>query len=175
MLSIFDRVIRAVVRGAGALSVMMLLAGVMLNLINIVGRYFFHAPIGWAEDVMLDLMLGMVFLGAGRVTLRSRHIRMDIVLRIFPPTLRPWFEFLAELAFLVTAVTAIALTVPVVLQFAQFDQRSEAANIPIWIPQSIVPIGIGIMLLASLTRLLERFIYRAGLNREQKSSEESRP
>jgi TRAP-type C4-dicarboxylate transport system permease small subunit len=41
-------------------------------------------------------------------------------------------------------VILIVLAWPAVQMLAEFDQRSETANIPLVIPQALVPIGLGL-------------------------------
>jgi TRAP-type C4-dicarboxylate transport system permease small subunit len=153
---LLDRAIRALVLVFEWLSALALVAGIALNFTNIVGRYVFASPLPWAEEVMLYLMLALVFFGAGAISLRGRHIRMDIALAMFPARWRPYFDLLADLAFLAAGGTVIYLGVPVVMQFADFDQRSEAADIPVWIPHSAIPLGMAVMILATLVRMVER-------------------
>ena len=50
-----------------------------MNFANVVGRYFFNASIYWAEEVMLFLMVGCVFLGNGVVAWSGRQLRMDVI------------------------------------------------------------------------------------------------
>lgn len=152
-----EKTIRTVVKAAWVLSAVALLIGVGINFVNVIGRYVFHSPIIWAEEIMLYLMLGMVFLGAGAASLEGRHIRMDVALHLFPRKFRTAFDVLADLAFLVVALMVIRLGVPVVLKFAAYGQLSDAANIPIWIPHSMIPLGFSIMTLATLLRMLARF------------------
>ena len=57
----------------------MLVASVAINFVNIIGRYVFSVSITWAEEAMLFLMIGCVFLAAGPVGYLGRHIRMDVV------------------------------------------------------------------------------------------------
>jgi TRAP-type C4-dicarboxylate transport system permease small subunit len=57
----------------------MLIASVGVNFANIIGRYFLSVSLSWAEEAMLFLMIGCVFLGAGPVGWMGRHIRMDVV------------------------------------------------------------------------------------------------
>jgi TRAP-type C4-dicarboxylate transport system permease small subunit len=52
------------------------------------------------------------------------------------------------------AVTVFAW--PVVTQLAAFDQRSQAADFPLFIPQAMVPIGYSLMGLLVAIRLLIR-------------------
>ena len=46
-----------------AITAVLMLIPVAVNFANIIGRYVFFAPIASAEEVMLFLMVGMVFLG----------------------------------------------------------------------------------------------------------------
>src|SRR5262249_61644620 len=56
----------------------MLAASVGINFANIIGRYFLSVSLSWAEEAMLFLMIGCVFLGAAPVGWAGRHIRMDV-------------------------------------------------------------------------------------------------
>jgi len=69
--------IRALAAVAFALAAICLLVAVALNLTNIVGRYVFFSPIASAEEIMLFLFVGTVFLGNSYVGWKGRQIRMD--------------------------------------------------------------------------------------------------
>src|SRR5580704_13868438 len=84
----------------------MLIASVPINFANIIGRYFLSVSLSWAEEAMLFLMIGAVFLGAAPVGWMGRHIRMDVVISLLPPRARAAFELFADL---VTIATCIAL------------------------------------------------------------------
>ena len=132
----------AIIRGvAGAL----LICSVALNFANIFGRYFIHSSISWAEEAMLFLMIGCVFLGSSAVAWSGRHIRMDIVYRLMPENIRTILDLFSELVFLITAIVLAVFAWPVIRQLVAFDQRSLAANIPLAIPQAMVPIRLLIM------------------------------
>src|SRR3984885_3373611 len=75
----------------------MLVASVAINFANIVGRYFLSVSIPWAEEMMLFLMIGAVFLAAPRVAWLARHIRMDVVVSLLPPRAREAFEIFSDL------------------------------------------------------------------------------
>ena len=66
---------RALVSLLRTLAGALLLLSVALNFANVVGRYFFSVSIYWAEEVMLFLMVGCVFLGNGVVAWSGRQIR----------------------------------------------------------------------------------------------------
>jgi TRAP-type C4-dicarboxylate transport system permease small subunit len=133
-----------------------LLASVAINFANIIGRYFFSVSIPWAEEIMLFLMVGCVFTGCCAVAWEGRQIRMDVVVGMMPPKAREFFAVLSELVMVATAIAVAAFAWPVISQLAAFDERSQAANFPLVIPQAMVPIGYGLMGLLVAVRLLRR-------------------
>jgi C4-dicarboxylate transporter DctQ subunit len=148
-------------RGARALtSVLRVLAGVLLvasvalNFANVVGRYFFDASIYWAEEVMLFLMVGCVFLGNGVVAWSGRQLRMDVIVRMTPEPVQKAFVLLSELIFIAVAITIVVFAWPVLRDLWAFDQRSQSAEVPMVIPQAMIPIGLSIMALLVVVRLL---------------------
>jgi len=126
----------------------MLVLSVAINFANIIGRYFLAVSIPWAEETMLFLMIGAVFLAAGPVGWLGRHIRMDVVVSLLPPRAREAFEIFSDLVTIATCVMLAVFAWPVMTMLAELDQRSDMANIPLVIPQAVLPVGL--LLMASL-------------------------
>ena len=135
------------------LSVILLIGSVALNFENIIGRYFFRSSISWAEEAMLFLMVGCVFLGSAPIVWSGHHIRMDVIVRLMPRRVRQWLSLLSELTLLVTAVVLVIFAWPTIRQLEAFDQRSLAANMPLVIPQGAIPLGLALMALLVACRL----------------------
>jgi TRAP-type C4-dicarboxylate transport system permease small subunit len=155
--------IEAVLKGVrGLLAVTRALAGICLissvaiNFANIIGRYFFSVSIPWAEEIMLFLMVGCVFTGCCAVAWEGRQIRMDVVVGMLPAGVRDFLSLLSELVLIAAAVLVTIFAWPVLVQLAAFDERSQAANFPLVIPQSMVAIGYSLMGLVVAIRLLTR-------------------
>lgn len=136
------------------LSAVFLLGSVAINFINIVGRYVFSVSIPWAEEIMLFLMVGCVFTGCCAVAWQNRHIRMDVLITALPPKVRGFFNLLSDLVLIAAAIAVATFAYPVITQLAAFDERSEAADFPLVIPQSMVAIGYSLMALLVAIRLL---------------------
>jgi TRAP-type C4-dicarboxylate transport system permease small subunit len=133
-----------------------LLASVAINFVNIIGRYFFSVSIPWAEEIMLFLMVGCVFTGCCAVAWEGRQIRMDVVVAMLPDKVRDFLALLSELVMIATAAAVTAFAWPVIAQLAAFDQRSQAADFPLVIPQAMIPIGYSLMGLLVAVRLMRR-------------------
>ena len=143
-------------------SALLLLASVAINFVNIIGRYFFSVSLQWAEEMMLFLMVGCVFLGIGLVGWSDRHIRMDVIVSLLPAPLRRAMQIFSDIAVIATSFALAVFAWPAIHMLAAFDQRSDAANIPLVIPQAMVPIGLAIMGLLVALRLLLNADRRAG-------------
>ena len=149
----------ALTRAAAAI---FLISSVAINFANIIGRYFFSISIPWAEEIMLFLMVGCVFTGCCAVAWEGRQIRMDVVVNMLPPKLRELVNVFSELVLIATAVAVTVFAWPVISDLAAFDERSQAANFPLVIPQAMVPIGYTLMGLLVAIRLIVRWRRGAG-------------
>lgn len=154
MIVVIRRVANALMAVLRVTAGTMLMLSVGINFANIIGRYVFSVSLYWAEEAMLFLMIGCVFLGASQAGWLGRHIRMDVVISLLPPRVRKAFDVLADLITIATCIAVAAVAWPVMTMFYELDQRSETANIPLVIPQSAVPIGVVLMALLIAARLV---------------------
>lgn len=155
--------IDALVRSAYALMAVirivsgtLLIGSVAVNFANIIGRYFLSVSIPWAEEVMLFMMISCVFLNCGLVGWSGRQIRMDAFVALLPPALRSIVELVGEIVLMATSLLMAILAWPVVSMLAELDQRSQAANIPLVLPQAMMPIGFLLMALLIAVRLISK-------------------
>ena len=146
--------VRALLALTRHLAAILLAASVLVNFANIIGRYFFAVSITWAEEIMLFLMVGCVFTGCCAVAWHGRQIKMDVLVSLLPPTLRHLLALLSELVMIGAAIAVTVFAWPVITNLWAFDERSQAANFPLVIPQAMVPIGYMLMALLVATRLL---------------------
>jgi TRAP-type C4-dicarboxylate transport system permease small subunit len=105
---------------------------------------------------MLFLMVGCVFTGCCAVAWEGRQIRMDVIIAMMPTKVHDLFHLLSDLVLIAAAAAVTAFAWPVITQLAAFDERSQAANFPLVIPQAMVPIGYTLMALLVAVRLLTR-------------------
>jgi len=151
------KAIRALAAVALALAAISLIVAVALNLANIVGRYVFFSPIASAEEVMLFLFVGTVFLGNSYVGWKGRQIRMDVFLHALPPAARRWLDVFADVCVIVVSIVIIVVGWPAIQMLAEFDQRSQVAEIPLVLPQALIPIGLALNALFVAVRLIDNF------------------
>jgi TRAP-type C4-dicarboxylate transport system permease small subunit len=154
--------VRGLLSVTRALAAIFLISSVAINFANIIGRYVFSVSIPWAEEIMLFLMVGCVFTGCCAVAWEGRQIRMDVIIGMLPAKLRDSFDLLSDLVLIATAMAITVFAWPVITDLAAFDERSQAANFPLVIPQAMVPIGYSLMALLVAVRLIVRWRRGAG-------------
>ena len=134
----------------------LLLVGiVIINGMNVFSRYVMSAGISWAEESMVFMMTASVFIGAIPVTWERVHIRIDALVQAFNGGARLAIECLAALITAAVLLPVGWLSFSVVLKLYRFDQRSDALDLPVWIPQATVPISlllIPLVMALALTR-----------------------
>jgi C4-dicarboxylate transporter DctQ subunit len=156
MLAISIKLVKGLVAVIETLTALAMIVAVVLNFVNIVARYVFSAPIASAEEVMLFLLVGIVFLGNSVVGWEGKQIRMDVVIHALPVPVQRVLDVIADLAVIGISIVLVVLAWPVIDMLAEFDQRSQSADIPLAIPQALVPIGLGLMVILVAARLLLR-------------------
>src|SRR5436305_15328592 len=72
-----------------------------VTFLDVIGRYFFHAPFAFTVELTQLAMALVVYFGVGLVTHEDSHISADVVTLRLPPHLRAVFA-------LVTNVLALA-------------------------------------------------------------------
>jgi len=148
------RGVRALVAALRVIAGVLLVLSVALNCANVIGRYFFNYSIYWAEEVMLYLMVACVFLGNGVVAWSGRQLRMDVVVGMMPAKAQKVLTLLSELVFVGVALFIVVVAYPVIRDLWLFDQRSQSAELPMVIPQAMVPIGLFLMAFLVVVRLI---------------------
>jgi len=146
-----ERAARLLFRDLPRLAIGLILAAcILINAVNIVGRYAFSAPLPWAEEVLSFLIIWAVCLGASAVTYDRRHLAMDIMLGAYTPAVRR----IVDAAILVTMVGFCSFTAfqawKIVQIMARNGQVSVTAEIPMTVPYLGFVVGFAMIVLAAL-------------------------
>jgi C4-dicarboxylate transporter DctQ subunit len=149
-----DAVCEALTQVCLAIAAMALLAIVAINGANVVGRYFFGRPFSWAEELMLYLMILGVFSGGIAITWRNMHIRIDTVIERTSAQVQRIARALAAVISIAVLVTVTVASYGIVALLKYFDQRSDALDAPMWIPQGFVTAGLALMAVLMAVKLV---------------------
>jgi TRAP-type C4-dicarboxylate transport system permease small subunit len=133
-----------------------ILAAITINFANIVGRYVFLAPLPWAEEVLVFLVIWGVCLGASAVTYDNRHLDMDLFVGLFPRRLRAVLEVLKLLALVGFCTFTMANAVTIVGVMARNGQVSITAGVPMTVPYAAFVAGFALIVAAAVAGAFER-------------------
>jgi TRAP-type C4-dicarboxylate transport system permease small subunit len=131
------------------------LVAVLINIVNVIGRYLFASPIFWAEEVLVFMIVWAVFLSAASITFNGANLSMDL---FYAKLKSPWKQVVNVMiaaAFLGCTLFAAAQSYQVVTLYLHNGTVSTAAEIPLYIPHAALLVGFTLMALAVIVRLKE--------------------
>ncbi|MFQ5883038.1 MAG: TRAP transporter small permease [Candidatus Methylomirabilales bacterium] len=134
-----------------------ILAGmVLLAFLQVFLRNFWGLGLPWLDVLLRHLVLWLGIAGASLATKRRRHIRIDVLPRLFPSH-KQWIieRGIASLSAVVSTVLGLA-AIDLVRQ-ERLTGSVAFGPVPTWLLQLILPIGFGI--------LAFRFVLQALLGR----------
>jgi len=152
-----NRSIDALAAGLEKLLGAALIAAVVFNFVNVVGRYILGRTFIAADEVQIYIMVYIAVLGAAVATWRRMHLRMDVLVHRLPRRLQA--ALAATELVLVVGLAAFVLYVSsgYVKQMAGLDARSQNAGIPMWIPHSAIVIGFGLIAVLGVLQIVQLF------------------
>ena len=131
--------------GAMFVACLVLLWLVGLTCVDVVGRYFFRAPVTGATELVQISMAGIIFFSLPAMFLRDDQVIVDL----FSFVRKGWFGWAISLAFSVTTVVAVWIIADRVSGYAirAFEDGDE--TIYLKIPLYLVVWGITILIYLS--------------------------
>lgn len=131
-----------------------LLAGVVLNFVNVCMRYLFGQPFAWTEEMMVFGLLFIVMAGVVIATAHDQHLKIDVLVQILP---RIWQRLLRGFAHVVWILVSLYLAFQsfnVVMLMKRLGQTSLAMRLPSWIPHSFLLAAFTLSSLAAIIAIL---------------------
>lgn len=135
---------------------------VLLNFASAAGRYAAGTPILGADEVQVFTMIWLIFVGAAIAAMRRAHLRMDVLTAYLSPQLAWWRHLGEVLLMLAACALMVGVSADFTLQIYTMEQKSDAAEIPMWLPHLSVVVGFVGMLLCSLLELKTLLTQRLG-------------
>lgn len=130
-----------------------LIGAVLLNFVNVVGRYGFGVSVFAADELQTYSMVYMAFLGAAVATWRGLHLRMDVLLLRLPGRMQAALGAIELVLVVVLGALVTVVAWQYVGQMYALGARSQTAQIPMWIPHAAIALGFGLMALVGLLKL----------------------
>jgi TRAP-type C4-dicarboxylate transport system permease small subunit len=161
-----DSILRLLLRDIprAAIGAIILIA-IAINFANIVGRYVFLAPLPWAEEVLVFLVIWGVCLGASAVTYDNRHLDMNLFASGFPPMLGAALEAVKLAALIGFCAYTVSNAWTIVALMERNGQVSITASIPMTIPYSAFVACFGLIATSAIAGALHRRSQNASAGR----------
>jgi TRAP-type C4-dicarboxylate transport system permease small subunit len=146
---------------------------VVLNFVNVIGRYVFDVVLLSADELQTFGLIVITFLGAAVVTWRGQHLRMDILTN----QLRGWKKM--ALGLLDASVSIAVVGFACVQSFRYVDKLfklrdvSDMAHIPMWIPHSAVLVGFALIAVGFAVRTYRLIVENDERAQVERPSEEA--
>lgn len=141
-------------RGLEYLCAGLLIVIVAVIFTNVVGRYFFHAPLRWSDEVAQFLFLWLAYLGALAALMGGRHYSFSNVIDLLPRKARIAAKTLSDI--LVLAMLAILVKGGIQLVDLLSHQRSPALDVPIYYVYAALPLVSFLMALVVVYQIVIR-------------------
>lgn len=146
--------VRHLTSATGALGALMVAVLLFIVAYEVISRYFFNEPTYWVTEISTYLVVGIVFLSLGLAYRRKEHIRIEFAVDMLPENLRKPVMSFAEWLGVFFVASSVWQTVRFVVSEYTIDSRSWGLlSIPLWIPQSMVLVGMAVLLIAMLNRM----------------------
>lgn len=101
------------------------------------------------------LLVGATFLGLAYTFVHHAHIRVTLLISRLPSAIRVWFEIFGLLVALTLSLLLGYGLIELARESLQFsDVSSGFLSIPLWIPQTVLATGVGLLCLALLEALI---------------------
>jgi TRAP-type C4-dicarboxylate transport system permease small subunit len=159
------RIARALDRGAAFLSnaaailaTIAMLASLGLVVFGVCARYFAGRPQSWADEMVGYLLVAIVMFATTDALRQNEHIAIDIL----SSKLKRGGQRIVALIGLVSVALFAALLIFKGWEMVSFSKMvglasNQDLSMPLWIVQSLIPIG-GVLLLLSATSLFLRVL-----------------
>jgi tripartite ATP-independent transporter DctM subunit len=133
-------------------SALLVIAEIVVLLAGVIGRYVFHSPIIWSDELASILFLWLAMLGSVVALRRGEHMRMTAFVAMGSPQTQAFLEVLASVA----ALAFLVLIVEPAYHFAAEEVYITTPALEIansW-RAAALPIGSALMILTVLLRLV---------------------
>lgn len=126
---------------------------VLVMLYQVILRYVFSQANSWSEELTRYLFILNVMLASAIAVRRNSHLQIDILLNKMKPKTRAVFTLISTLVGLVFMGYLLKASIDICF----YTQRNISAglHISMSIPYAVIPVGVALMMLASVEVILK--------------------
>jgi len=148
--ALVDRALDRLMNGLEVVLAIAFCGAVVVNFATVVARYVVNYAVNGADELQIQVLIGMAFLGAAIVQWRGQHLRMDVLVQFMPRWMQSALRGAEILLVLVLAGFVMVQSGRYTLQMYDLARTSDGLGIPVWISHGIVVLGFALLALATL-------------------------
>lgn len=123
---------------------------------DVVLRYFFNSPTIWALEISEYMLVFLAFAGAADIQAKKRHIKMDFFYTRFSQGMRLCLDTLFHVCMAAFSFLLLWSSLKMTATAYKYDSFSNSLlETPLYIPYSIIPIAMFLLLFQSIIDVAE--------------------
>lgn len=132
----------------------LLIVIVLIIFANVIGRYFFHAPLRWSDEVAQYMFLWLSYLGALAALMRGRHYSVPNLVEMLPRLPRAAVKTLSDLIVLLMLLVLVWFGWQLVDRLS--FQTSPALGLPVYYAYVALPLTAALMAVVVCGQIINR-------------------
>lgn len=119
-------------------SVLGTMGGVLLALCalvvtyDVIARYVFRAPTGWAFEISVLMMVMAVFFTVSYGLKEGSHVRVEVIIRLIPSGARKIYEIISYIFVLCYAIVFSRYALIMFIKSYTLSEKSDFLSLPVW-------------------------------------------
>ncbi|WP_418179337.1 TRAP transporter small permease [Aliarcobacter lanthieri] len=159
LFNIFDIIVGTINQ---TIAVYGMVLGVLLAFVNVVLRYVFDMSLPWAGELTNYFFIWSALFGAAYGFKQGAHISITILIERFPPAILKGFLIFANLLSIAYLLFISFLGYKLTLFLMEFEEINVDLQVPLWIPQLVIPIAFLLAAYRVFEKLVE--LYKTDAN-----------
>jgi TRAP-type C4-dicarboxylate transport system permease small subunit len=158
-----SRVIGWLAVAAAAFSAALVLVTLAITGFSVFRRYVLGRPVTWTDELSGFLVVAIVMLGAAEVLRRDEHVSVDIISDTATGAKRWLLSFWSNLSVALVAGILFFSSLDAVQFSRKIGVFSDGyLEAPLWIPQSVMLVGVALLFLMAAARLVDLIFFHRG-------------
>lgn len=141
----------------GWICILIMVVMVFILFQQVVLRYVFSNSNAWSEELARYLHIYLIFISCSLAMKKDTHIKIDIMLRVWPKKLRPYAALLGEFITITFFILTIYYSIVLTQKVFSMGQLSQSMLIPLGYIYMAIPIGYSLMTVRLIANLVRKF------------------
>lgn len=113
-----------------------------IMMLQVILRYFFKAPLTWAEEACRYCFVYSVMLATGYCIRKGSMLKVDVVINMFPPIVAKVLDLVAQVMAIVFCIIMLKPAWNVMMSAYNIGNTSSGMKLPMWILYTSAPVGM---------------------------------